>query len=117
MNISCGEKNGVKVFLLDGKINDESYQEVMTKITDTFKTETVYFCVDFSKVTYINTLGLSSLIKILKASQEKKKILFFVSPSEFVSELLKITNLAKYFKLFEDLDEALKTLKPGKPKS
>ncbi len=69
--------------------------------------------IDLSKVSLINSMGISMLIIALQALQAKKVPVVFYSPAPGVMGVLKMTHLNSYFTIVSTLDEAMKKL--GKP--
>ena len=69
--------------------------------------------IDLSKVSLINSMGISMLVIALQGMQAKNVPVVFFSPAPGVMEIFKMTHLNTYFTIVSTLDEAMKKL--GKP--
>ncbi|TAE44345.1 MAG: anti-sigma factor antagonist [Cytophagia bacterium] len=66
--------------------------------------------VDISKVHFLNSNGLNSLIRILTLFRNNDGEMILINPSESVNQLLIITKLKAIFQITNSLEEAKKTL-------
>ena len=64
--------------------------------------------VDLSKVEYIDSSGIASLVEALQTSRKEGSNLFLVEVSEAASRVLELARLDKVFKIFTTIEEALK---------
>jgi anti-anti-sigma factor len=59
------------------------------------------FVFDFSKVTYLTSPGISSIIRVLKRVQAVGGTLFLYGASQDMLDLLNLANIMKYLKILE----------------
>lgn len=66
--------------------------------------------IDLSKVSLINSMGISLLVTALQGMQARQVPVVFYSPAPGVMEILKMTHLNTYFTIVNTMDEAMKKL-------
>ncbi len=77
--------------------------------------ETVIYCIiDISNINYMNSSGLSMLIRILTKFRNRDGDVALVNPSDSVRKLLVITKLNAIFTIATSKEEALELIKDSK---
>ena len=66
--------------------------------------------VDLTKVDYINSVGLSFLIKVLTLSRNNGGDVYVVNVSEKIQNLLILTRLKSFFSIFNSKEDAIRAL-------
>jgi anti-anti-sigma factor len=84
------------------EILQKTYQEVMEQVNSKI------LIFDFNKASYINSSGISSLIKILKKYNEKGGTLIFTGLSDHIKKVMDIVGLTDYVKTFSTIELAIK---------
>jgi anti-anti-sigma factor len=106
------EKNGeVILFKLQGYLNDLGGEEVEKQFKRAVKEGHKKFVLDFSKVAYINSIGVSFLVGIMEATREKTLSVCFTALSQINEELFEIVGLKKHASIFRANGEAMAFLK------
>jgi anti-anti-sigma factor len=110
MQVLQKEKDGILVCSVNGEINiDTVYQikDAFKKILDSDKDRVV---LNFEKVSYIDSLGMSNLAGFAKQLSAKGGELVLCSLSPKLGSIFHIVKLGKVFRIFDTEDEALKNI-------
>ncbi len=92
--------------LLGGNLTSQ-----FTEIIEKVKTQEIDFVLlDLSQVELINSLGLGMIVAAYTSLKKNSISLVLISPTEKVSNLLKITHLDTIFKSYNSTEEFLKTI-------
>jgi len=106
------EKQGdVTLFKLQGYLNDLGGEEVERLFKIEVEGRQQKFIIDFSKIAYINSVGVSFLVGIMEATREKTLKVCFTSLSKINDELFEMVGLKKYSETFVSNSEAFEYLK------
>jgi len=135
MEISVSQMQGnvpVSVVKVDGQLDGQNYQELITKAQDLFKAGTRDFLIDLSDLSYISSAGLVALhsVALLAKGEElpdtehgwsayrsmgrtsaagtQTHVKLF-KPREEVRNVLDMVGFTNVFEIFSDLDEAVKS--------
>jgi len=135
MNISVSQMQGkvpVTVVKLEGQLDGQTYQDLINKAREAYKAGWRDFLVDMSDLTYISSAGLVALHSVALLAkgeelpdtdegwaayrslgrskeagiQEHMKLL---NPRPEVLSVLEMVGFSTVFKIFSDLDEAVKS--------
>jgi anti-anti-sigma regulatory factor len=135
MNISVSQMQGkvpVTVVKLEGQLDGQTYQDLINKAREAYKAGWRDFLVDMSDLTYISSAGLVALHSVALLAkgeelpntdegwsayrsmgrskeagiQEHMKLL---NPRPEVLSVLEMVGFSAVFKIFSDLDEAVKS--------
>jgi len=85
-------------------------QKILDFVQEHIENQITHCSIDISEVGYMNSTGLSLLIRLLTRLRNQGGDLVLVSPSEQVKKLLVITKLNAIFSVVENQDEALELL-------
>jgi len=133
MNISISQAQGnvpVSVVKLDGQLDGQNYQELITKAKELHGAGARDFLLDLSDLTYISSAGLVALhsIALLTRGEELpdpeggwsayrsmgrsseaglQKHVKLLNPREEVSSVLDMVGFGSVFEIFTDFNEAL----------
>ena len=108
MKIEEQRHNDVVVCLPEGEININNSPQLRKAFDDIIKRNEKKILVDFSKVSYIDSSGLATLIEM---HQRLKKIggkLRFSGMDQKVKNVFEITKLHKLFEIFDTQETALR---------
>ena len=129
INISI-EKAGepVAVMKLSGDINASNFMEIVDKASETYKNPARHLFIDLSDVESISSTGMVAIHKIaliysgvpqkveedenpdFTHSQEARKYVKLINPQPDVDEALTKAGMKLFFKFFDDVESALKTI-------
>jgi anti-sigma B factor antagonist len=79
-------------------------------ISHELKEEVIYCVIDIANINYMNSSGLSMLIRILTKFRNKDGDIALVNPSDSVSKLLVITKLNAIFAIAKSKESAVEML-------
>jgi anti-anti-sigma regulatory factor len=135
MNISVSQAQGnvpVTVIKLDGQLDGQNYQELITKSQELYKVGAHDFLLDLSELTYISSAGLVALhsMALLARGEElpdteggwsayrsmgrsseagMQKHVKLLNPRSEVMGVLDMVGFSNVFEIYTDLDEAIKS--------
>ena len=135
MDISVSQMQGsvpVTVIKLDGQLDGQNYEELITKARELYNAGTRDFILDLSDLTYISSAGLVALhsVALLVKGEElpdteqgwsayrsmgrtsssgMQNHIKLVNPTEEVKNVLDMVGFGSVFPIFTDLDEAVKS--------
>ena len=108
MDVKSVEKEGVKVFQVNGEINISTSPDLKKHFEQQPAKKIV---VDLEKVSYIDSSGLATLVEILKKTKMQGGSLGLAGMSDKVKSLFEITKLDKLFLVCKTQDEAISKVK------
>ncbi len=101
-------KNGVVTLDFEGHIDMSSSPEVREALTAEFQKNKKVIIVDLSKVPYIDSSGIATLVEGLQWSHSSKNKFRLVGLSSAVRDIFEIARLLQVFEVFNTKEEALK---------
>jgi anti-anti-sigma regulatory factor len=135
MNMSVSDAKGnvpVTVIKIDGQLDGQNYQDLISKAQELYKAGTRDFLLDLSELTYISSAGLVALhsMALLARGEElpdteggwsayrsmgrsseagMQKHVKLLNPRSEVMGVLDMVGFSNVFEIYTDLDEALKS--------
>lgn len=135
MDISVSQMQGnvpVTVLKLDGQLDGQNYEELITKARELYNAGTRDFILDLSNLDYISSAGLVALhsVALLVRGEElpdteqgwsayrsmgrtsatgMQSHIKLVNPTEEVRNVLDMVGFGNVFQIYNDLDEAVKS--------
>ena len=135
MDISVSQKQGnvpITVIKLDGQLDGQNYQELISKARELFSAGARDFLLDLSELSYISSAGLVALhsVALLVKGEELpdteqgwstyrsmgrtsasgvQSHIKLLNPSEEVRNVLDMVGFGNVFQIYTDLDEAVKS--------
>ena len=106
MDIKHSEKDGVMIVEVSGEINISSSPELKKSFE---KVQATRVIINMTKVGYIDSSGLATLVELLKRLKMKGGSLSLTNMSDKVKSLFEITKLDKLFGIFPTDETALKS--------
>ncbi len=99
--------NGAVTLLIEGDIDMSSSPLVRTQLTDLFKKNQKAIIVDLSKVAYVDSSGIATLVEGLQWSHANNTKFRLVCLTPMVKDVFEIARLLTVFEVFESHKEAL----------
>ena len=135
MNISVSQEQGnvpVTVIKLDGQLDGQNYQDLITKAREVYEGGARDFVIDLSGLTYVSSAGLVALHTVAllargaalpdteagwssirslggASSDGLQKHVKLASPRDEVKSVLDMVGFSNAFEIFNDLAEAVKS--------
>jgi len=111
MDIQCSQGDGgVATLMIEGEIDMDSCTQVKTHLMDLFKNNVKVIVVDLSKVSYIDSFGIATLVEGLQWSHNNHTKFRLTGSTPAVKDVFKIANLRTVFEMFDSPEDALKGL-------
>lgn len=111
MGLAVSKKDGVTILALEGKImGGPEAGEINDKIHLLIENEEKKLVIDMEKVDWMNSSGLGILIGAITTLRNNDGDLCLLHVSERVRNLFRITKLSDAFKMYDELDSALKAM-------
>ena len=107
MEISCEREGKVYVLVLRGRFDAPSAPEAERILRDYLNEGMNHVALDLTDVEYISSGGLRVVVMLTKALEKIEGQLKLCGLSPFVSEVFKITNLAKRYEIYQTRQDAL----------
>lgn len=99
-------RDGVVVIGLNGRLDAAAAPEVQKCLEEAFAGGSTNLVVDLSKVSFIDSTGLGTLVSGLKAARRAEGDVRLVAPNSQVRKLLQLTTLDRVFRVSDSLAEA-----------
>ena len=106
MEIKLEKRSGVNIISLNGRLTVASSQAFFTQMVSLLEKEENDFIFEMSKLDFIDSTGLGTVIRILKRVEEATGRIRLSSPQPKVHEMLTLTRMDHVFKIYQSLDQA-----------
>jgi anti-sigma B factor antagonist len=110
MEINISNIDSVQIATLDGDIDASVAPEVSEKILP-LATENGQIIVDMTKVPYMSSAGLRTLLSMYRQVSANQAKLILVGLSEDIKDTMSVTGFLDFFEVCESVDEAIAKLK------
>ena len=111
MGIQCQvneNKNGVVTISFEGFIDMSSSPDVREALTAQFETSPKAIIVNMSKVPYIDSSGIATLVEGLQWSHSNNTKFRLICLTPMVKDVFEIARLLTVFEVYDSKEEALK---------
>lgn len=103
------DKNGLAVCYIEGEIDINTSPGVKKSFDKLISSKTPKIIINLSKVSYVDSSGLATLVEILKNMRSYGGRLRLSDMSSKIKSLFEITKLEKLFEIVADEKEAIST--------
>jgi len=107
MALKTEAKNGLTVCHIEGEIDINSSPGIKKAFDKLIARKEPKLVVNFSKVTYVDSSGLATLVELLKNMRTYGGKMKLANLSPKIKSLFEITKLEKLFEIFADEEEAI----------
>ena len=101
--------NNITLVVLRGEIGTETVNQLKDKMEAIVNEGKNRLVMDFSDVSYLNSMGLGVIAGTLKRVKKENGDLKLLNLSPAVRELLELTRLTKVFEIFDSEESALRS--------
>jgi anti-anti-sigma factor len=108
MKLGAKQIKNVSIISIEGDLDAQSGPEVDQFLNDQMAVNK-NLVVDFSKVKFLSSAGLRVLLAAVKASRRQSGDLRLAATQENVKKVLTISGFTRIFKIYPDLDTAIKS--------
>ncbi|KMQ50983.1 Anti-sigma factor antagonist [Chitinispirillum alkaliphilum] len=112
--ISCEDiqgKDNAKLLKFVGDMDATNVESVMEDVCRLLNDGCVNLVADFTKLRYVNSTGLGILLHCSKSAKEKGGCFKIANINENVYEIIEIIGATSLLEIYDDLEEALDSLK------
>jgi anti-sigma B factor antagonist len=107
MGLKIENKDGAVVCYMEGEIDINTAPDIKKNLEKILAKKTPKMIINFSKVTYVDSSGLATLVEILKFMRTYGGKLRLSNLSPKIKSLFEITKLEKLFEIMADEAQAL----------
>ena len=107
MAIKTQDKNGLIICYMEGEIDINTSPDIKKNFEKILSKKAPKMVINFSKVTYVDSSGLATLVEILKGMRTYGGKLRLSNLSPKIKSLFEITKLEKLFEIMADEAEAI----------
>jgi len=107
MAIKTENKNGLTVCYVEGEIDINTSPDIKKNFEKILSKKAPSMVINFSKVTYVDSSGLATLVEILKDMRTYGGKMKLCNLSPKIKSLFEITKLEKLFEIIADEKDAL----------
>jgi len=104
-------KHNARLIRFIGDLDATNIDLVLEKIFNLLNDGIVNIVADFKQLRYVNSTGLGILLHFSKTAKEKGGCFNIVNINENVYEIIEIIGAATLLQIFDDLDEAIASIK------
>ena len=105
------ELPGSFLLTLEGDLDSSNAQEIIKYVQELSKNGLVHLVADFSKLRYINSTGLGTILRISKMLVSNSGSFRIANPNESVFEIIEIVGANKLLNVYQTKEEALESLR------
>jgi len=110
MDISKRKEKNIMVISVKGRMDAVTSPEFEKDLTDLITEGEKTFIINFSKLEYISSAGLRSILSAAKQLKEKQGKILFAELHGSVQEVFKIAGFYSIFQAFDTEEAAIKQL-------
>lgn len=110
MEITTRDEDGAKVLLLSGKLDASNSSDLVNVFEPLLKDGHRKFIIDLQEITFIDSAGLSALVKLYKKTRGQSARLWLAAPQDQVRRVFQLTRLDRAFDIAETVPQALQSL-------
>lgn len=99
-----------KVIEFIGDLDATNVEKVLEEIIGLMNNGVIHLVADFKELRYVNSTGLGILLHFSKTAKEKGGCFRIANVNEHVYEIIEIIGATTLLDIFENVEEALKTL-------
>ncbi len=107
MAVRTENKNGLTVCYIEGEIDINTAPDIKKSFKELLAKKAPKVVINFTKVTYVDSSGLATLVEILKNMKTYGGRLALTNMSSKIKSLFEITKLEKLFEIMADEAEAV----------
>ena len=111
MKVTVEQNGGVSVLMVEGEVDMHCSSELRVEIQGLLKNKAKKLCFDLSKVKYMDSSGIATLIEAQQKLKKDKGELRLAAVPKMIQSVLDIAKLDQFFKIYPAVADALKDFK------
>ena len=113
LNIAIEDRASVKLLTLAGELGHDGAGELVETVTGLLIGPRAKLVLDMNAVPYMNSEGLNALVRVAAQANIQEGRIVLASLSPFISGVLQVTKLDRFFEVFPTVAAALTQLAAG----
>lgn len=109
MMIETYTENHMKIVKISGEVDLDNYREFGDSLQKSVE-GTPYIVVDFSELNYLNSMGLSMIMKMYRKTRKDESVVRLCGMNPHIRKLFAITRLDKILDIDDNMEAARKVL-------
>lgn len=110
MEIHVENRNGIRVVHLSGELIGQEDDGLVDMMSDLLAEPQAKIVLDLAGVSYLNSTGLSELVRVVAQANVQEARTVLASPSAYLAGVLEMTKLDRFFEICPSLEDALQRL-------
>ena len=110
MDIRESEKNDIRIFKLDGRLDSNTSPNLEKRLVDAIETGTKNMILDFEDLDYISSAGLRIILKTTKDLKNSEGNLILCAMQDYVKEVFEIAGFDTFLPIVPTMDDAFAKL-------
>jgi anti-anti-sigma factor len=102
------KNNGRKVLKISKSLTYQNCEEVEATFKDCLDQQKNEIIIDFNKISFLDSAGLELLLQMHNELKQQGGALKLVHLDELCLDILKVTQLINVFRIYEDMNKAIK---------
>jgi anti-anti-sigma factor len=111
MNILSEDYDHVSVLSLTGELTYDTVELLRKQVDQRLEQKVRFFVIDLEHTTFLDSQGLETLLWVQEQCDERMGQVRLCKPDETCRKILQITRLDGRFDVFENVTEAVKTMR------
>ncbi|GBF51282.1 anti-sigma factor antagonist [Leptospira ryugenii] len=100
-------KEKVLLVSFDGQITNMNAYDINGKISGIFEESVYNIILDLSKLQYINSIGVATLLGMIKTVEQKNGKMYIGGLNHFLDNVIRLMELPKHIRIYPSRDAAL----------
>ncbi len=109
--VVADESSPVTVITMEGSLDAETAWSLGKSFTELLEKENYNWVVDLTRLRYISSAGISSLMSLTRRVKEKKRDVIFIKPGPSVYRVLELVGFPVIFSIVSSEEEAIAEFK------
>lgn len=106
MKVKVEEKRGATVIRCEGSLDANTVSDFKKETLQLLNSGSVKIIIDGSKLDFVDSMGLGSLISLLRKVKQQDGDVMIANLTDDVKTIFEITRLHKLFRVFDNIEEA-----------
>ncbi len=108
MTVAIQEQGEAKIVRVHGELVGEEVDDFVQEVTNLLTGSGVRIVIDLVDVPFINSMGLSALVRVTAQANIQEGQVILVQPSPFVEGVLQTSQLDRFFDIAPSIKDALR---------
>ncbi|MFH1748597.1 MAG: STAS domain-containing protein [Planctomycetota bacterium] len=110
MTINIEDHDGIKLLQMAGELTGDENTTLVDLVTDLLTNRNARIALDLSQVQYMNSAGLSDLVRVVAQANIQEARVVLANPSAYIAGVLEMTKLDSFFEVHPTTADAIKML-------